>query len=132
MKEIIRRHARTDQTPQQVCQDLRVIIDAAQQHALIAHNHAALVKGIQSLARLSRNFLGMIELGRHVEALLPPIVPENAQQLSIFIDAHGQDHGRAGADPDGVKMFHAAKCVQILLENGRGCKQGVPPESSTC
>ena len=102
-----------------------VIVDAVQQHCLIAHHDAAFLQGVQGPLGLRAQFARVVELGDQTEMFLRAVFLEQVQQLLIHVNPHGQNHRRAAANPDDIQMLHAAQLLQVFMEHGRGVEQGV-------
>ena len=90
---------------------LRVVVDAAQQHHLVAEIAASIGQHAKRLSSLGRALARVVEVGVEVER--PHLAQDGAE---LGRDALRERHGVAGSEPDDLDMGDGAEAEQDLAE----------------
>ena len=105
--EIIRPHAHPHEALAERLHCLHVVIDAAQQHGLVAHRHTGLQKPVDGLSGVGGEFVGVVEVGVDPEGMIA--TEEVAQGV---VDAVRQLHRHPRAEPDDLNVRNRTQAAQ--------------------
>src|SRR6266545_595170 len=109
--EVVGPHAPLEQALEQVLQDARRGVHAAQEHGLVLDRDAGIHERLARGARLFRALLRMIEV-RHDEE--GSVLPQQAREARV--DAHGAHDRSARRDPHDPDVRNGADGGEELLE----------------
>ena len=119
--QVVRANPHPDQAPAKLLDDLRVVVDAAQQHRLVAQRDAGVGQLAAGLGRFRRDLVGVVEVRVDPERV---IFAKHRRQL--VGDPHRQHHRHAGPDADDLAPSGpAAGADRIISSCSVGHRQRV-------
>ena len=118
--DVVGAHADLDQLVDQLLHGEDAVVDAGQQHALVAQGDTGVGQHGAGLLRLGGDLLGMVEVGVQPHGVI--LLQHVAQRGS---DALGQHDGGAGADADDLHVGDLAQLGDDVLQALVAHQQGV-------
>ena len=110
--DVVGPHADFDQFTHQFLHDDRVVVHAAQQHALVAQRHARAGQPVAGVRDLGRDLPGVVHVNVHPQRM---VLGQGVAQL--LRDAHGHEHGHARADADNFDVLDLAQFGQQTAQH---------------
>ena len=126
LEYVIRRNSGTGEPSEELAEHLRRIVDAAQQHGLVAHLHAAVEQCAHRAQRFTRKLPRVVKLCDDVDRLYVGVLIEHVEQLAVSVDALRQRDRQARAEADKVKVVYCRQLPQIALNDVVRVQQRIP------
>ena len=109
-----------DQLVDEVALDVHAVVDAGQEHGLVAHRQAGLGQPVDGTRDLGRDLVRVVEVEVDPQRV---VLLEHLAQL--VVDPLGQEDRHARADPDDLDVGDLAQAAEDRLEELRGERQAV-------
>ena len=109
--DIVGTHTVAHEFVHEFLHDVDAVVDAAQQHGLVAQRDAGVGQARQCLFGLGGELVGVVEVGVEPDGM---VLLQHLAQLGG--DALGADHGGAAAETDDLDMRDGAEALDDVLE----------------
>ncbi len=118
--DVVGAHADLHEFPHEFLHDDRVVVHTAQQHALVPEGHAGAGEAVAGVGDFRGDFLGVVHVDVHPHGV---VLGEGVAQF--LRDAHGHEHGDAGADADDLDVGDLAQFGEQAAEHLGRQSEGV-------
>ena len=118
--DVVRPDPDLDQALDELALDVDAVVDAGEQHRLVAQRNAGATEGVAGARELGRDLVGVVDVDVHPQRV---VLGEHLAQL--LVDPLRQEHRHPGADPDDLDVGDLAQAADRGLEQLRGEGQAV-------
>ena len=128
LEQVVRRAADERELAVHLGQHPRVVVDAADERALVDADDAVADAGVYALDREVGQFAGVVEVGHQVDALVGGrVLAEGGLQIGVAEDPVGVEGGHLRPDANNLHVGNRAQGLEDLHEPPGAHQQGVAP-----
>ena len=109
--DIVGAHADLDQVLHQSALNVHAVVDACQQHALVAQGHARPAQPVASIGQFLGDLVGVVDMDVHPHGV---VLLDHVAELGG--DALRHEHGYAAADANDLDVGDLAQAAQQLFQ----------------